>query len=92
MDLGRGPNARGMLGVNQIPPILWARYASYKVTRGAMPFLIAYRVDVVVPFRVTQLTPRVKASEPKKSKEGMRLTSELANKVGDDSDTKIIKH
>lgn len=54
--------------------------------------MIAYRPEVVEPIRVTHLTPRVEASEPEKSKEGMRHTLELDDKVSDDSDTKNIKY
>lgn len=78
--------------MDEILTILWAYRTTCKVTTGATPFLLVYGVDAVVPVEITHNSPRIKAYEPERNEEGMRLAVDLIDEVRDKTNVKIVKY
>lgn len=63
--------------------ILWAYRTTYT------PFLLAYRVEVVVPLMITHASPMVEVYELEMNEEGMTVALDLMDEVLDEAHIKI---
>ncbi|XP_074355941.1 uncharacterized protein LOC141695603 [Apium graveolens] len=69
--------------VDELLYILWAYRITCKVTREATPFMLAYRVEEVVPLEITHESSMVEEFEPETNEEGMRLALKLIDEQED---------
>ena len=54
------------------------------------PFLLAYKVEAIVPLEITHISTRVEAFEPEANEEGMRIALDLIDEVKNEANTKIV--
>ncbi|XP_074354673.1 uncharacterized protein LOC141693464 [Apium graveolens] len=78
--------------MDELLPILWAYHTACKVTTKAIPFMLAYEGEAVVPLKITHQSPRVEIYEPETNEEGMRLTLDLVDDVRDEANTRNVEN
>ncbi|XP_074326700.1 uncharacterized protein LOC141664647 [Apium graveolens] len=78
--------------VDELLPILWAYRTTCKVTTEAIPFMLAYGAEAVVPLEITHGSPRIEAYEQETNEELMRLALVLIDELRDEANARNAKH
>ncbi|XP_074337002.1 uncharacterized protein LOC141674180 [Apium graveolens] len=78
--------------VDEVLPILWDYKTACRVTTGAIPFMLEYGAEAVVPVEISHSSPRIQAYNAEENEEGQRLALFLIDEVRAAAHVRIVEY